>query len=51
MARTRETVDRAFRGLALPIVLLLLVTVAVDHWARDPGSAGEPARADVEAPP
>jgi hypothetical protein len=39
-ARTRERVDRAFRGLVLPVGLLLLVTVAVDRWARGPGTPG-----------
>ncbi len=50
LARTRERVDRAFRGLALPIGLLLLVTVAVDRWARDPGAETGPDRVDVERP-
>jgi hypothetical protein len=39
LARSRERVDRAFRGLALPVGLLLLVTLAVDYWARAPGGA------------
>jgi hypothetical protein len=34
LSRSRERVDRAFRGLALPVGLLLLVTLAIDYWAR-----------------
>ena len=34
LARSRERLDRAFRGIALPLSLLLLVTVLVDYWAR-----------------
>ncbi|HEU0106980.1 MAG TPA: hypothetical protein VFT38_12460 [Vicinamibacteria bacterium] len=33
-ARRRERIDRLFRGLGLPIVLLLVVGMAVDDWAR-----------------
>lgn len=33
-ARRREPVDRWFRGLGLPVVLLLLVGSGVDGWAR-----------------
>jgi hypothetical protein len=33
-ARSRDRVDRFFRGLALPILLFLAVSVAVDRWAR-----------------
>ena len=33
-ARRRERIDRLFRGLGLPIVLLLVVGMAVDTWAR-----------------
>src|SRR5258706_124729 len=33
-ARRRERIDRLFRGLGLPIVLLLGVGMAVDDWAR-----------------
>jgi hypothetical protein len=33
-ARSRERVDRLFRGLALPILLFLAVSLAVDRWAR-----------------
>lgn len=54
LARSREAVDRAFRSLGLPLVLLLLVGVLVDRWARaegtrPPGSIPLP-RARVEAP-
>jgi hypothetical protein len=38
LARQRDRVDRWFRGLALPILLFLALTVAVDRWAR-PGGA------------
>jgi hypothetical protein len=44
LARSRERVDRAFRGLALPLALFLLVTVAVDGWARAGSRAGASAR-------
>ena len=37
MARSRERLERVFRGLALPVGLLLVVTLAVDYWARAPG--------------
>jgi hypothetical protein len=33
-ARGRERIDRLFRGLGLPIVLLLAVGMTVDTWAR-----------------
>ena len=33
-ARRRERIDRLFRGLGLPIVLMLAIGVAVDSWAR-----------------
>ena len=39
-ARSRERVDRWFRGLALPIVLFLAVSVVVDRWARPEGAPG-----------
>jgi hypothetical protein len=42
LARGRERVDRAFRGLALPVGLLLLVTLGVDYWARAPGAETGP---------
>jgi hypothetical protein len=35
LAWSRERVDRWFRGLALPLLLFLAVSVAVDRWARD----------------
>jgi hypothetical protein len=38
--RSRPRLDRAFRGLALPVVFLLLVTLGVDYWARAPGAGG-----------
>ncbi|HEV7503118.1 MAG TPA: hypothetical protein VGQ33_24030 [Vicinamibacteria bacterium] len=34
LARRRPRVDRLFRGLGLPLLLLLLVGAAVDGWAR-----------------
>jgi hypothetical protein len=34
LARSRDGVDRWFRGLALPLLLFLSVSVAVDRWAR-----------------
>jgi hypothetical protein len=39
-ARTRDRVDGWFRGLALPILLFLAVSVAVDRWARPEGPPG-----------
>ena len=33
-ARRRDGIDRLFRGLGLPIVLMLAIGVAVDTWAR-----------------
>jgi hypothetical protein len=33
-ARRQERIDRLFRGLGLPIVLMLALGVAVDTWAR-----------------
>ena len=38
LARSRERLERVFRGLALPVGLLLVVTLAVDYWARAPGT-------------
>jgi hypothetical protein len=49
-ARSRERMDRAFRGLALPVGLLLLVTLTVDYWAR-PGPSPWAARTMRSAPP
>lgn len=37
LSRSRAWADRPFRGLTLPLVLLLAIGVGVDHWAR-PGS-------------
>ena len=37
LARSRDRVDRWFRGLALPLLLFLAVSVAVDRWARPEG--------------
>jgi hypothetical protein len=37
LARSRDRVDRWFRGLALPLLLLLAVSLAVDLWARPEG--------------
>ena len=37
LAWSRDRVDRWFRGLALPILLFLAVSVAVDRWARPEG--------------
>jgi hypothetical protein len=39
-ARTRDRVDGWFRGLALPVLLFLAVSVAVDRWARPEGPPG-----------
>jgi hypothetical protein len=33
-ARRRDRIDRLFRGLGLPIVLMLAIGIAVDTWAR-----------------
>jgi len=33
-ARRRDRIDRLFRGLGLPIVLMLTIGIAVDTWAR-----------------
>jgi len=33
-ARRRDRIDRLFRGLGLPIVLMLGIGIAVDGWAR-----------------
>jgi hypothetical protein len=37
LARSRDRVDRWFRGLALPLLLFLAISVAVDRWARPQG--------------
>lgn len=42
LARSRERVDRWFRGLALPLLLFLAVSVSVDRWARADDSPSTP---------
>jgi len=42
LARHRAAVDGWFRGLGLPVVLLLLVGLAVDGWARPVERSAEP---------
>jgi len=37
LARSRDRVDRWFCGLALPLLLFLAVSIAVDRWARPEG--------------
>jgi hypothetical protein len=37
LARSRDRVDGLFRGLALPLLLFLAVSLAVDRWARPEG--------------
>jgi hypothetical protein len=49
-ARRRERIDRLFRGLGLPIVLLLAVGVAVDTWARRAPPENTKAVTPEEAP-
>jgi hypothetical protein len=40
LARTRDRVDRWFSGLALPLALLVGISIGVDRWARQvPGRA------------
>jgi hypothetical protein len=39
-ACSRDRMDRWFRGLVLPIVLFLAVSVVVDRWARPEGAPG-----------
>ena len=39
LAQGRDRVDRHFRGLALPVAMLLVIGLGVDGWAR----AGQPA--------
>jgi hypothetical protein len=34
LASSRDRIDRLFRGLGLPLLLLLAAGLAVDHWAR-----------------
>jgi hypothetical protein len=60
LARRREGVDRLFRGLGLPLSILLGVGVAVDGWARPsdlppggtmaPSALVAPVPADAEEP-
>jgi hypothetical protein len=38
LARSQDRIDRLFRGLGLPLLLLLAAGLAVDYWAK----AGEP---------
>jgi hypothetical protein len=37
LAWSRDRVDRWFRGLALPVLLFLVVSVVVDRWVRPEG--------------
>jgi hypothetical protein len=48
LARDRDGVDRAFRGLGLPLLLLVLLGVLVDSWARA-GPAAPPRAEPVSA--
>jgi hypothetical protein len=46
LARSRDRIDQLFRGLALPVAMLLGIGLAVDGWARagqPPSPAGPPA--------
>ena len=47
LARSRDRVDALFRGLALPLLLFLAVTVAVDRWARPGGAPVSPGTAST----
>jgi hypothetical protein len=40
LARSRDRVDRWFRGLALPLLLFLAVSVAIDYGVRPGGPPG-----------
>jgi hypothetical protein len=53
LALSREGVDRWFRGLALPLLLFLAVSVGVDRWARAEGDRAPvpPAAAEDGARP
>jgi hypothetical protein len=42
LAEDNERMDRLFRGLGLPLALLLAIGLAVDLWARSAAPAGEP---------
>jgi hypothetical protein len=44
LAEDDDRMDRLFRGLGLPIVLLVAIGLAVDLWARAGAPAGEPTR-------
>ena len=49
LARRRDRVDRLFRGLGLPVVLLLAAGIAVDGWARrEPPGVSSEGRPDVD---
>jgi hypothetical protein len=52
VAQRRDAVDRLFRGLALPVVLLLAIGVGVDAWARvdAPASPTGPPAATEDGP-
>ena len=45
LARSRPWADRAFRGLALPLALLVFIGVGVDYWARRAAQGDESAKA------
>ncbi len=51
LASRRRRVDAWFSGLALPAIVLLLVSAGVDHWARPGGTPAQvsPAPPGVEA--
>jgi len=49
-ARRRHAVDRLFRGLGLPLAILLAASVAVDRWARA-GPPPPPSAVTETAPP
>jgi hypothetical protein len=44
LAEDDDRMDRLFRGLGLPIALLMAIGLAVDLWARRPAQAEEPTR-------
>jgi hypothetical protein len=44
LAEDNDRMDRLFRGLGLPIALLVAIGIAVDLWARSAAPAGEPMR-------